>query len=398
MDILFKIMAGFVFLFFVGFSCEQAGEEQEEVVVTSAFDGSGDRSQWAGYQSQNKSLLNMKFSLSDFTSIAADSIDNTAVLSRLQSEFSAFSARSYTASVSGIDVSSFETGDAMLANCLLGLMDTQTMTTSHDEFMISFEVDASSCVAHAFSDLAYDTATFTFSFQYYGQCYGSDLSSLNGTTLLEIRNTEQSSQLPFCAQEVSRAINVGMDFGLTFTPSNAAGTLHLDLDIKLAHVDSNNRSCQKFATDAGILFENGCSDYNVTSTSIELKDLSGSVTSAETSVDFSKITSNDLVQAASGDQWYAAGKKDITINNWTGSMTYTGGAINPTFSLTGGGENLTGGLSADGGVSLFLTDKDHAKEGQMGGTSVSLLHHIAVDKVLEEMKKSYNNIENARNQ
>jgi hypothetical protein len=59
-----------------------------------------------------------------------------------------------------------------------------------------------------------------------------------------------------------------------------------------------------------------------------------------------KLTSNGLREPIDGRGWYSAGKYDVVINNWTGSVNYSEDDSPPTYSITDGTETETGTFSA----------------------------------------------------
>ena len=80
---------------------------------------------------------------------------------------------------------------------------------------------------------------------------------------------------------------------------------------------------------------------------------------------YSKYTINGVKTdiSSTANVWYASGTIDVTNNDWTGTLTYTGSANPPSYVLTQDGSStaITGKLTAT--ASLLLTDS--AKQQQM---------------------------------
>lgn len=60
------------------------------------------------------------------------------------------------------------------------------------------------------------------------------------------------------------------------------------------------------------------------------------------------LTANNIVDAGgTNTPWYESGKFDVTVNNFTGSLTYKGATTAPEYALTDGAETKSGTLSTE---------------------------------------------------
>ena len=71
--------------------------------------------------------------------------------------------------------------------------------------------------------------------------------------------------------------------------------------------------------------------------------------------DFAKLTFSGVTDDVSSttNVWHSAGTIGVAYDNWTGTLTYSGSAVAPTYALTpSGGAEVTGPLTAAPGLAL----------------------------------------------
>jgi hypothetical protein len=57
----------------------------------------------------------------------------------------------------------------------------------------------------------------------------------------------------------------------------------------------------------------------------------------------------DLVWSRdAGSIWYTSGSMDLTINDWTGAITYAGASSSPSYTVSNGSESINGTFAASG--------------------------------------------------
>ena len=199
-------------------------------------------------------------------------------------------------------------------------------------------------------------------------CNNQDFSSYDGKTFGEISASDTTS----CATSttVSELRNIRVQLAATTTSSGHKVTF--ENMIYMGKATASAQPCTG-AVEGDVLKEaDGCLDTNRSYMSIFKID--GNADSQEGTEDFTQLETSGIVSANGDNVWYQSGKMKVTMNNWTGDVTYTGTSTAPTYSLASGTETATGSL----GSARSASKKDLVREiagsivQKMENTTVSL--------------------------
>lgn len=195
---------------------------------------------------------------------------------------------------------------------------------------VSRTVDTHQCYVDYLNGLGGVGTTVSSSASVYSEivCTGVDVSSFNGT---EAKNFDPNT---ICVNGYSYLENLRANANVT---SNVQGQpLTFIYSSVAAKSTADNQPCIVTLLDANTFTENGCVEIE---TAVD--------TGTEKYSDYLKRTHKNLVWTKGADvSWYTSGSMDLAINNWTGAITYSGAASNPTYSLTNGSETLNGSFTA----------------------------------------------------
>lgn len=276
------------------------------------------------------------------SSCKKDDEDEETIGNKLKAEDLA--APEATSSLAGLDISDFLEGaktdflateSAALSSsaegdCLLGSLFNLPVSAKDDTLTLDVALDFSTCVQKSFGSIfpgaTVDVRKAFIGFYNLATCDGQDLSSFDGTKLKDLpdRGPCEGSGKLLTNSRINLDLSVTLD-GQTFTLTNTSYTATATLA---------NEPCTYSGTAEARTVSNDCVSVSKTITS-----------SPEASTEYSKFSYKDLTWADSeANTWYSQGSMDLLINNWTGSIVFTGPLENPTYNLSNGVDTLTGTL------------------------------------------------------
>jgi hypothetical protein len=167
-------------------------------------------------------------------------------------------------------------------------------------------------------------------------CVGSDLSSYNGKT--EDQLPDDLLQACPTATTVKLLINLMADWQSTYTitAGDQTSTMIESGSMKFGEMSDEGTECIfTIGADKGMTI-NGCNF-------VALLNKAQVTHSQEIIYNiYQKLKANNLVGSATGT-YYSSGTQSFTIQNWTGTMTYTGESVAPTWTATNkAGETASG--------------------------------------------------------
>lgn len=159
-------------------------------------------------------------------------------------------------------------------------------------------------------------------------CDGADFSALNGKSFSEIDIDSVGDEK--CGTNVRKAFtNVKFELGIG----------EKTLFVKQAAFTKDGGACQSSKQDGKeLLTECIFAEYSNFASIFSETEVNELVV----------LTANNIVDAGgTNTPWYESGKFDVTVNNFTGSLTYKGATTAPEYSLTDGAETKSGTLSTE---------------------------------------------------
>ncbi|RYZ81286.1 MAG: hypothetical protein EOP04_24285 [Proteobacteria bacterium] len=217
-----------------------------------------------------------------------------------------------------------------VSSCLQVQVEGVKLKAYGDTVSFDATLDAAACIASSFkeanaTEVKIEKAIISTYLE--ASCEGKDFSALNGKTLKEAATAlEGECEGKITNFESSLSSSKG-------TITLAGQTIKFDIETTTANSKSDGTAC--VATIAnGVRTENGCVSVEKTVDAID-----------PTNNSFRKTTSNNLTwnEANPGD-YYDSGSFSVVVNNWSGTITYSGATTPPTFSITNGTTTETGTL------------------------------------------------------
>ena len=161
------------------------------------------------------------------------------------------------------------------------------------------------------------------------ECTGKDLSSYNGKTVGQIEDLNLQT---FCTSGYSVVSNSRSDLEIVSQTDTTYSFKTTTID---AFGTADNGPCATTIT-SGTFKQTGC------------VEISKSISSGSNeSVEYRKVTQKDLTWTAStADTWYKSGTMDVILNDWTGTVTFSGATTPPTYSFKKGSATVNGTVPA----------------------------------------------------
>jgi len=181
-----------------------------------------------------------------------------------------------------------------------------------------------------------DGGQFAMRFVFNITCPGADFSEFQGKKIDEIGLGVDDS-LPSPIESKCRALESIKTFvnASFILKSPETGDKAFEVNMKMAQFTKEGDACTQTKVAAGYQ-SNGCLTMNYSAV-----NFGGMIKKNLTVFE----SSNLLNGASSTATWFAGGAYKVSINNFTGTLTYTGADTAPSYSLTGAGETLTGNLN-----------------------------------------------------
>lgn len=173
-------------------------------------------------------------------------------------------------------------------------------------------------------DSSADMDSFRLRSKGYVQCEKSDTSVLDGKKLVEIA-PDGPDQV--CKGRSGKYI---IEMSVTFGQSVIGGRMLADSKFSMKGPD--NGACKFTVADQVTSFDT-CVTINSTKWSSEIPDLNRT--------DWTRITTNSL-KAGNNDRFYSSGSVDFVINDWTGTVSYSGPEVFPDYTATDGSTKDSG--------------------------------------------------------
>ena len=233
------------------------------------------------------------------------------------------------------------------------VVDALVLQANEKSVLLSTTIDLTACSNQDNTNENVQVTQETAKMRFYITCSSGDLSSLDG------KGSKILSENP-----VFKLCKNGVMWGETkitskFTSTDPDNSYSAEATGITYFGDQKLKGC-KFTVAKNIAtYPEGCISTYKTDYTTKRPD------TVQKEERYSKYTNNGVKTdiSSTANVWYASGTIDVTNNDWTGTLTYTGSANPPSYVLTQDGSStaITGKLTAT--ASLLLTDS--AKQQQM---------------------------------
>jgi len=272
----------------------------------------------------------------DFANLSLDQYSATQAIAALEDSEDIYQNEPASSSTPAGDGTS--SGNPVMDTCM---EKNQPRVSIIDKSTIN--VDANIDLLQCFKETAGSSSPsseggqFSMRFVFNITCPGADLSDLQGKTLDEV-GLGGNDAFSAVIESKCKTGDTYKTFGnVYFVMKSDANTRQSnEIVAKFAQFAKDGSACTHTKTAAGYR-SNECQSVSyltVSSPGLSKKDLS------------IFETSNLLTDLGSNSTWFAGGAYKVTLNNFTGTLTYPGANAAPSYTLSGGGETLTGSLSS----------------------------------------------------
>jgi hypothetical protein len=272
---------------------------------------------------------------SDFSNLSYDQLSGTEAVEQLKDSNEIYdNAPASGSTPAGDDDSS---GDPAMVTCM---KNNQPKVNIIEKSTINVDanIDILQCLKaqSGASSPSFEGGQFTLRYVFNISCPGADFSELQGKKFDEIGLSDEDPLSATVEAKCKDAESI-KTFANAYMVIKSGGSAQqaFEVSMKMGHFGKDGTACTSTKTTGGYL-SNGCLQMTYDTSAI------GGQTQKKLSVFESSSLINTL---GTTDTWFAGGSYKVALNNFTGTLTYTGGTTAPSYSLAGGGETLTGSLS-----------------------------------------------------
>ncbi len=231
------------------------------------------------------------------------------------------------------------------------LFDALVIKANAKSVLLNTTIDSTACSNQDKKNDTFRFTQMTRKMLLYVSCSSGDLSSMDGKTL---SSPEVINLLKLCKNGVMRSEIKTNGKRTSIEPENS-------YNIEETHTiymgDQNLKGCKFNVSKNIVTYPEGCIAVEKSDYIVKRSD------GVQKVADFAKYTNNGVKSDATSttDVWYRSGTIDVTVNDWKGTLTYTGSANPPSYVLTQGDGStaITGKLTAT--AALHLTDSTPQK-------------------------------------
>jgi hypothetical protein len=227
--------------------------------------------------------------------------------------------------------------DSPMSKCM---SENEPKLTVINKSTLSFqgEVDATACIKEAAADSPIPFSKYVMRYAVNLTCENADFSEYGGKKVSEV-DLDAASDAKCAAASSKVFSNLSVELGLG----------DRSLFLKQAVMTKDGGACESVKADGKDTLAN-CIFAEYTNF--------GSLFSESEVNEVTILEAKNLVDSGvSGSEWFESGQFDVTVNNFTGSVSYKGVSTAPEYSLTDGTETKTGTVAAAFAPSLLSNDQ-----------------------------------------
>lgn len=230
------------------------------------------------------------------------------------------------------------------ASCVQDALDALKVKASGDTMTISGGLDLSSCLESLLNGVDASGLSLTLSTKMYveAQCEGADLSMYDGLPITEIADSAAALD-ELCDGTFRMREHLWSHTVLQGSASFGGQMFTLDSESTTSHALQTpaGEPCVRHVEGDAVSFEDDCVE---TTHDVNTRDRQNDMPSEKDGKDgFTALRYAGLRGTRVGEHpYFTGGAIEITLQNWTGAMTYTDATTAPTWSLTNGADTQTG--------------------------------------------------------
>jgi hypothetical protein len=230
------------------------------------------------------------------------------------------------------------------SSCVEDALGALKVEASGDRMTISGSLDLSSCLDGLLggADASGLDLALTMKMYVEAQCEGADLSMYDGQSIIDIADSARDLD-ELCDGTFRMRNHLSSRTVLSGSATFSGQTITLDTDTTSAAAlqTTDGGPCVRTVSGDETTFEDGCVE---TTHEVNTRDRSNGMASEKDGKDgISVLRYVGLRGTRAGEHpYFTGGAMEVTLQNWTGTMTYTDAETAPTWSMSDGTETQTG--------------------------------------------------------
>ena len=215
------------------------------------------------------------------------------------------------------------TTDDLDSPCLEDELERLVLSASGDTVSVGGRIDVAQCLSDFLPGLSIDNATMSLYFEY--RCPGEDLSAFDGIEFSEALESELDCADVRVLVNLQAEVSISGDFN--------GRSVVADVRLVSFEGDSTTVGCRLDYAGGVVTGTDGCSSADAIEALrflIDGEDVSDTFESELSTFEMEGVIYNDN----DSDLWPLSGTVTVRVNNWNGTVTYTGAATDPAFDFT----------------------------------------------------------------
>ena len=230
------------------------------------------------------------------------------------------------------------------SSCVEDALGGLKVEASGDRMTISGSLDLSSCLDGLLggADASGLDLALTMKMYVEAQCEGEDLSMYDGQSITDIADSARDLD-ELCDGTFRMRNHLWSHTVLSGSATFSGQTITLDTDTTSAAAlqTTGDGPCVRTVSGDEVTYEDGCVE---TTHEVNTRDRSNGMPSEKDGKDgISVLRYVGLRGTQAGEHpYFTGGAMEVTLQNWTGTMTYTAAETAPTWSMSDGTDTRTG--------------------------------------------------------
>lgn len=228
------------------------------------------------------------------------------------------------------------------ASCMSAKLDSLPLKADKANLSLVAVLDASECFDSA--ELGLNVTSAPIRFALWMGCQNEDLEDLNGKAFGDLGDGAALK----CAEESEQQTIINMEFkivanGLVKTESGTETEVDYTYRSITATQTTEGGPCSLTSVGDSWLWANGC--VTISKQDVTQMNVGGKPVPEEMTADFLLLNYQNIMESKdSNAPFYESGTFDMTLNNWSGSVTYTGPGTAPSWIMKNADEEKSGTL------------------------------------------------------
>lgn len=187
------------------------------------------------------------------------------------------------------------------------------------------------------------------------QCTGSDFARFNGKKFAEVAKDPSLSRN--CKGAKTYGVMNNTETNVSVVSTAVGQESEATMQIKELTKGLNGEFCRMTRNDKGFSID----DCVIAGRTVMPRAVAKGVDFSSPQGDSYSLKFSGIKAMNETDMWFASGKVNVLLNNWKGTVTYSGGATSPKYSMSNGSRLLAGTLAV-----AAVTDQSTSSLAEIG--------------------------------